>query len=284
MKLANTKIVKAISKNGGQLVSYLSKNSPTILTGCAVAGAVAAVVLAVKATKPALEHIDEAKIEHRDRIIIPDGDEREDMELTQEEIDSIQLKPLEVIQACWKDYIPTGIALAGTTACIIGAHTVSAKRMAAMAALYQMSETALKDYKEQAEKIVGKKKAEEIKDAVAEQQLARVPYSEGQFIETGHGQTKCFDPMTGRYFKSDIQFIRSVQNTLNERMINGFERISQNDYYYEMGLDGVQHGDESGWSTDTLLEMDFTSSLMSDGTPVLVVGLKNGPVPWYRDC
>lgn len=284
MKLANTKIVKAISKNGGQLVSYLSKNSPTILTGCAVAGAVAAVVLAVKATKPALEHIEEAKIDHRDRIIIPDGDEREDMELTQEEIDSIPLKPLEIVQACWKDYIPTGIALAGTTACIIGAHTVSAKRLAAMAALYQVSETALKDYKEQAEKIVGKKKAEEIKDAVAEQQLARVSYSEAQFIETGHGQTKCFDPLTGRYFKSDIQFIKSAVNDLNERRINCYERISQNDYYYEMGLPGISTGEEAGWGTDTRIELDFTSSLMSDGTPVLVVGLKQNPCPWYRDC
>lgn len=283
MKLANTKIVKEVTKHGTDLVRYLSKNSPVILTGCAVAGAFVAVGLAIRATKPALKHIKEAKYEHRDRIIIANGDTREEMDLTEEELDEIKLRPLEIIQATWQDYIPTGLVLVGTTACIIGAHTVSAKRTAAMAALYTMSETALKDYKEQAEKVVGKKKAEEIKDAAAVAAMERCP-SDGAFIETGHGQTRCFEPLTGRYFKSDIQYIKNCFNELNRRMVFGMERISKNDYFYEMGLDGVKYGDEEGWTPERGLEYDFTSSLMSDGTPVLVVGFKTGPVPWYRDC
>lgn len=283
MKLANTKIVKEVTKHGTDLVRYLSKNSPVILTGCAVAGAFVAVGLAIRATKPALEHVKEAKYEHRDRIIITNGDVREEMDLTEEELDEIKLRPLEIVQATWRDYIPTGLVLAGTTACIIGAHTVSAKRTAAMAALYTMSETALKDYKEQAEKVVGKKKAEEIKDAAAVAAMEHCP-SDGVFIETGHGQTRCYDPLTGRYFKSDVNYIRASVNELNDRMISSYERISQNDYFYELGLDPVKYGDESGWSAENLIKLDFTSSLMSDATPILVVGFKNAPTPWYRDC
>lgn len=280
--LTNNAIVRTISKHGGDLVRYLSKNSPIILTGCAVAGAVAAVGLAIKGTKPALKHIEEAKIEHRDRIVIINGDERDDDALTQEEIDSIELKPLEVVQACWKDYIPTAIALGGTAACIIGAHSISAKRTAAMAALYTMSEQALKDYKDKAEEIVGKGKAEKIKDAVAEEQLNRHPYDPSVPVRLGPGDVVCCDLMTGRYFPSNMQKIRAAVAELNKQMAYG-ERVSRNDYYYAVGADGVQFGDDDGWSVENQLELEFTSSLMSDGTPVLAVGFKNRPTSWYYD-
>lgn len=282
MKQVNNTIVRAITKHGGDLVRYLSKNSPTILTGCAVAGAFAAVGLAIKATKPALKHVEEAKIEHRDRIVIIDGDEREDNDLTQEEIDSIELKPLEVVQAVWKDYIPTAIALAGTTACVIGAHSISAKRTAAMAALYTMSEQALKDYTTKAEEIVGKGKAEKIKDAVAEEELKRLPLDPNQQKTLGTGDVWCYDRMSGRYFPSNMQKIRAAVAELNAQMAYG-ERVSRNDYYYAVGADAVQFGDDDGWCTENQIELEFTSSLMSDGTPVLAVGFKNKPTAWYYD-
>lgn len=283
MKLANTKLVKEVSKHGGELVKYFSKNSPVILTGCAVAGAFVAVGLAVRATKPALEHIREEKIEHRDRIIIPNGDERESNELTEEEIEKIQLKPTEVIKAAWKDYIPTGIALAGTTACIIGAHSISAKRTAAMAALYTMSENALKEYKEQAEKVVGKKKAEEIKDAVNTEKVAKNPPIDEQIANVGGGTVRCYEPISGRYFWSTPEKILASVNEMNARMIGGDERIPLNEFFYEMHLDGTKYGDDQGWSVENMIKVRFTSSLTSDGRPVLVVDHENAPCAWYRD-
>lgn len=283
MKLSNTKIVKEITKHGGEVARYLSKNSPTILTGCAVAGAFVAVGLAIRATKPALEHIREEKIEHRDRIIIKDGDQREDFDLTDEEIERIQLKPTEVVKAVWKDYIPTGIVLVGTTACIIGAHSISAKRTAAMAALYTMSENALKEYKEQAEKVVGKKKAGEITDAVHSEKVKNMPPDE-RIENVGGGSVRCWEPITGRPFWSTPEKIQSVVNDLNARMIGGDERIPENEFFYELGLDGVEYGDDIGWSVDNMIKIRFTSSLSSDGRPVLVVGHENAPYAWYRDC
>lgn len=283
MKLANTKIVKEITKHGGEVTRYLSKNSPTILTGCAVAGAFVAVGLAIRATKPALEHIREEKIEHRDRLIIKDGDKREDFDLTEEEIEEIKLKPVEVVKAVWKDYIPTGIALVGTTACIIGAHSISAKRTAAMAALYTMSENALKEYKEQTEKVVGKRKANDIQDAVYSEKVKDMPSDEHiQNIEGG--SVRCWEPITGRPFWSTPEKIQAVVNELNARMIGGDERIPENEYFYELGLDGVAYGDDVGWSVDNMIKIRFTSSLTSDARPVLVIGHENAPYAWYRDC
>lgn len=285
MNATSNKLVRTVTKHGGELVRLVSKNSPVILTGCAVAGAFAAVGLAVKATKPALKHIEEEKVNHRDRIIIIDGDEREDDELTQEEIDSIKLKPLEVVGAVWKDYIPTAIALAGTTACIVGAHSISAKRTAAMAALYTMSEQALKDYKDQAEKIVGRGKAEAIKDAVAEKDLERHPYNPNAPVSLSRGDVMCFDRRTGRYFGSNMEKIQRTVAELNKQMAYG-ERVSVNDFYYALqspDLDGIEGGDDIGWCTENELNLEFTSKLMSDGTPVLCIGHRNAPSAWYYD-
>lgn len=281
MKLANNKLIKEVTKHGGELVKYISKNSPTILTGCAIAGAFAAVGLAIKATKPALQHIEEEKIEHRDRLIITDGDKRESNDLTQDEIDAIKLRPLEVVGAVWKDYVPTAIVLGGTTACIIGAHSISAKRTAAMAALYTASETALKDWKEKTEEVVGKGKTEKIKDAVAEEQLSRIPYSEEAIgFVCKPGEVPCCDLSTGRYWPCNADKIRAAVAELKARIYAG-ERISKNDYYYEVGLNGVQHGDDQGWCVENELDVELTSSLTSNGTPVLAVGFRNAPTAWY---
>lgn len=283
MKLANNKLVKEVTKHGGELVKYISKNSPTILTGCAIAGAFAAVGLAIKATKPALRHIEEEKIEHRDRLIITDGDTRESYDLTQDEIDAIKLRPLEIVGAVWKDYVPTAIVLAGTTACIIGAHSISAKRTAAMAALYTASETALKDWKEKTEEVVGKGKKDKIKDAVHEAAVDRCPPSEGMFVETGHGQTHFMDYYSGRYFKSSFEHIRQAVNNINQGMIGGDWRASLNEFYYEIGLPGIGGGDDLGWTVDNMIELDPTSKLMSDGSSVTVINFKYAPDMCYRD-
>lgn len=281
MKLANNKIIKELSKHGGDLVKYLSKNSPTILTGCAIAGAFAAVGLAIKATKPALEHIKEEKIAHRDRLIITNGDEREEPELTEEEIEAVHLKPLEVVSAVWKDYLPTAIVLGGTTACVIGAHSISAKRTAAMAALYTMSETALKDYKDKVQEIVGKKKAGEITDAAAEEALKRNPYNPATagFV-CKPGEVPCRDLSTGRDWPCNYDRLTAAQDRLKARIYAG-ERITVNDFYYEVGLCGIQHGDERGWCVENEIDLELTSSLTSEGIPILAVGFRNPPTMWY---
>lgn len=284
MKLLNNKLVKEMSKHGGEIVRYVSKNSPTILTGCAVAGVFVVAGLTAKAMKPALEHIKEAKKAHRDRIVIQNGDTRENYELTDAEIESVPLKTTEVIGAVWKDFIPTGIALAGTTACIIGAHSISAKRTAAMAALYTMSEQALKDYKAKTEEIVGKGKAEKIRDAVAEEQLKQHPVDAQGVIDTGTGNTLMFDPLTSRYFRGDIETIRRIVNDLDAQCVAGMESVSQNEYYYAIGLDGIATGDEAGWSLDNRIELRLTSGLTSNAQPCLVLGFVNNPVPWYQNC
>lgn len=281
MKLANNKLVKEVTKHGGELVKYISKNSPTILTGCAIAGAFAAVGLAIKATRPALQHIEEEKIEHRDRLIITDGDMRESYDLTQDEIDAIKLRPLEIVNAVWRDYVPTAIVLAGTTACIIGAHSISAKRTAAMAALYTASETALKDWKEKTEEVVGKKKKEDIEQASLEDAVKNYPYNPTMIgFVCKPGEVPCLDTTTQRLWPSNYDRIRAAEDRLKARISAG-ERVTVNEFYEEVGLQGVEHGDERGWGVENEISISKRSTLTSDGTPVLAIGFDKVPTEWY---
>lgn len=281
MNLANNSLVKTVTKHGGEIVRYITKNSPTILTGCAIAGAFAAVGLAIKATKPALEHIEEEKTNHRDRIIILNGDEREDPELTEEEIAAIKLTPIEIVKATWKDYVPAGIMLVGTTACIIGAHSISAKRTAAMAALYTASETALKDWKAKTEEVVGKGKRDKISDAVAEEALRRDPYDPSTVNFTCRpGEVPCKDLETGRFWPCNRDKIQAAADRLRARAAYG-DRVSVNDFYDEVGLPGVHRGDDRGWSVENEIQIAFTTIMTEEGIPVLAMAFDNAPTMWY---
>lgn len=243
--------------------TMLKKNSPIILTGTAMAGLLSTTVLAVKATPKALDRIADASIDK-------DGK-------------AVELTKWEKVKVASIEYVPTAISFVGTGACIIGAQTINGRRLAAMSALYSMSETALKDYKEEVLKTVGAKKSESIKDAINKKKVDENPPSDKNVIMTGKGEVLCYETITGRYFKSNADEINKAENEIVRQMNLGDSRISVNEWYYALGIDGVKLGDEMGWTIETPLEVRFTSSLTSDGTPVLCVDYVNDPFPWYRD-
>ena len=243
--------------------AMLKKNSPVILTGTAMAGLLSTTVLAVRATPKALDRIADASIDEKGNVI--------------------ELTKWEKLQVAAIEYVPTAISFVGTGACIIGAQTINGRRLAAMSALYSMSETALKDYKEEVLKTVGGKKSESIKDAINKKKVDDNPPNDKNVIVTGRGEVLCYETISGRYFKSTADVINKAENELVRQMNLGDSRISVNEWYYGLGLTGTKLGDEMGWTIESPLEVRFTSSLASDGTPVLCVDYVNDPFPWYRD-
>ena len=82
--------------------------------------------------------------------------------------------------------VVTGVCSA---ACIIGASSISARRNAALVTAYTISETALKEYRDKAVEVVGVKKEQAIRDAVAKDKLEKANVKEREFISTGRGET-----------------------------------------------------------------------------------------------
>ena len=240
----------------------LTKYSPGILTGIGIAGMIGATFMAVKATPKALYLIEAKK----------------------EESEVEELTSVEVIKTCWKCYIPAALTTVVSAACLIGASTVSAKRNAALATAYSISEAALREYQEKVVEVIGEKKEKAVRDAVAKDQIERDPVTKSEVvIIDSNSNTLCYEPLSGRYFKSTIDKIKKAEIKLDRQMIQEMY-VSLNDFYWEIGLDGTDLGDKMGWNLSKgYMDLSFSSQLADDGTPCAVIVYGIPPVYDYQN-
>ena len=240
----------------------LTKYSPGILTGIGITGMIGATFMAVKATPKALYLIETKK----------------------EEAEVEELTSVETIKTCWKCYIPAALTTVVSAACLIGASTVSAKRNAALATAYSISEAALREYQEKVVEVVGEKKEKAVRDAVAKDQIERDPVTKSEVvIIDSNSNTLCYEPLSGRYFKSTIDKIKKAEIKLDRQMIQEMY-VSLNDFYWEIGLDGTDLGDKMGWNLSKgYMDLSFSSQLADDGTPCAVIVYGIPPVYDYQN-
>lgn len=259
------KFIKAMNK----MANKAGKNSPAILVGLGITSAAGAVIFAIKGTIAAnkkVEAVKEAKAE----------------ELKVEEADDIpvevELTKKEIVQATWKCYIPTAMSFATSVVCIVCANKVNAKRNAAIATAYSMSEAALHEYKNKVIETIGEEKEKEIAKAVVKDRIDKSPEPSTQVIIAGNGEQLCLDYISQRYFKSDRETLRAAVNDLNE-ILNSCDYVSLNDFYDKIGLERTSIGDEIGWnvSRDGLIQLDITGDISKDGRPCLGIGYRVAP-------
>lgn len=244
--------LSSISKGIG---GTIAKHSPEILTGIGIAGMITTTIMAVRATPKALILIEEKK----------------------EEIDVDELTPIELIKTTWTCYIPAAITGGLSIICLIGASSVNVRRNAALATAYTLSESALKEYQEKVIETIGEKKEQTVRDAIAKDRIDKNPVSSREVIITEKGNTLCYDAISGRYFKSDIDKLKKAENELNRRMRDEMY-ISLNEFYYEIGLNPISIGDDLGWNIDHgCIELNFSSQLSDDGNPCLVIDYQVTP-------
>ena len=254
---------QTLSKFARDVRLSLSKHSPEILIGIGIAGMLTTTVLAVKATPKALKLIDEKK----------------------EELDVETLTPVETVKATWKCYVPAAVSGVASVACLIGSNTVNAKRNAALATAYKLSETAFSEYREKVVETIGEKKERVVRDKVSEEQIKKNPISNTNVIVTGKGNTLCFDPLSHRYFYSSIEKLNKAANKLNyEINTDPFDAgRTLNNFYEEIGLPGTMTGDNLGWTLRTGLIEVYPSAQMVDegeeheGEPCLVLNFSTPP-------
>jgi len=252
-------------QQGSKIVGRgINRNSPAILTSLGVAGLVSTVVLAVAATPKVLLMIEEEeKYAEEYGITNPDG--------------SLTLTKLEIVKLVWKEYIPTALMASATIACIVGSHSISSRRTAALAGLYSLTETSLKEYKEKVRETLGEKKAEKIEDDIAQDKLKSNPVNEKAVVITGRGDFLCYEEYSGRYFRSNIEDIRRTENSFNAKLLReGWMSINQ--FYDMLGLDDIQTGNEIGWiAQQALVDLRFTTKLAKGDEPCLVLEYRVKP-------
>ena len=250
------KLVKSVK-------SSLAKHSPEILTGIGIVGMATAAVMAVRATPKALECMAKVKTEHRDKL------------------DDKRLIGKEIVKRVGPHYIPAAATWAMSAVCLIGASTVNARRNAAIATAYALSESALREYQKKVVEAIGEKKEQGIRDAVAKSRISSNPASSNEVIVTPKGNTLFYDSVSGRYFRSDIDKIRKIESELNRRLYSEMY-VSLNEFYYELDIPGIKIGDELGWAVEKgPIDIRFSAQLAEDDTPCIVIDYVS--VPKY-DC
>ena len=130
----------------------------------------------------------------------------------------------------------------------------------------------MSEYREKVVETIGEKKERIVRDKVAEERVKKNPVSKNEVIVTGNGKTLCFDPISGRYFMCSIETIKRAENELNKQMLHDISGyVSLNEFYDELGLDHTSVGDDLGWNTDQLIDINFSSQLNDNGEPSVVL-------------
>lgn len=236
--------------------STMRKEAPLIATGIAVVSTIASVALGVKAGMDAKDALDR-EAEVRKTL------KREEM------------KPSDKVKLTWKIYIPPTIATITSVAATITLHRVGVNRTASAMALYSLSETAFSDYRRKVIEKIGEDSHKEIREAVAQENVEKNPPSKTLIISGN--EVLCYDSYSGHYFTSNREEIRECVNDFNTKVINNMY-ASLTDLYELMGISPSEMSDDVGWTSDNILEVEFSSVIAEDGRPCLAVDFRNKPL------
>lgn len=251
------------------LKNTIDRNSPAILTAMAVGGVVTTVALTIRGTVKAYSDLSQEANYRADEYADQTGEHQSSY--------PGEFTPKEIVEITWRHYVPTAVAASFTIACMIGSNHISSRRNAALASLFTITEKALQEYQAKVVDTIGEKKEALIQGEIAQDKLNANPIEDRTIIVTGQGDFPCFDVFSGRYFLSNIEFLKRKENEFNQRLLREMW-LPINDFFYEIGLEQVEMGQEMGWMAEReLMELKFSTKLTTDGKPCLVMDYRVSP-------
>lgn len=263
------------------------EHSPEILTGIGIAGFIATVVLAVKATPEVAdsiefakeniaydEYVDEWNESHQDRKYdsMKPASFREFVDCEYSEgLYPVKLKFKDVFLGSWKAYLPAAITGCTSIACVIGGVSTSLRRTAAMATVAKVAETTLKEYSKKVVEEIGEEKEQKIKEKASAAAVEKVKVEDQKLpVHYGEQQLYC-DNYTKRVFYATPAQIEKAFGELNVALASGDE-YSMNDFHSSFGLDESPTGEMTGWRPeDYKVGYSIGSSVSYDGRALLVI-------------
>ena len=304
MKLDIKNVVSAV-------MSSADEHLPEILTGTGIGLMVAGVALAVVATVKAVK-----KLEQEDDVVYYENDESKvndeeipDSEMairyhyqeTHPDVDVDSMDILEIIKAgkykrkhkwkkilklIWKDYIFVALSVVIGITCLICSTREGLRRTAALATAYQLTDTAFTEYRNKVVDTIGEQKERDIHTELAKDKAEKAAEKyldnpEYGIIHTGDGETLIFDATCGRFFRSDIDFIKRQATRINHGMLkdglDGF--CSLNTFYEAINLPNANVGDKLGWRIDhDIIEIrDSSINHPQTGEPAYVLSFYAPP-------
>lgn len=280
----------------------VKEHSPAILVGTGLVCLVSAGVMAVRATPTAVRLMDDRAAEmyndytdickHNDEepkiwadwLAVDDGKTITELPAYYPSVYFHRLGFKEVVKSTWKCYIPSAVTAGLGIACVIGGLRISGARTAAMAGIAGAAEKKLERYQEAVEKIIDEEQAKSVAEEVTKQEMEEacdisVP---GEIMTCSvNGPDLVFEPLTGRFFRSDRELIRGAINDFNHDLIGGVW-MDLNEWFTYLGIPGVETGEMLGWNNDRLLDIRISSLVAPNGEPALALMYNTMPTVTFK--
>jgi hypothetical protein len=248
---------------------FVTDNSPGILTGLGVAGAVTTAILAGRA---GFRVGMDASTQYHEAVREGE-DAHENLPLPEHLLENKHL-----VKTYWKEFIPAGVSGAVTVTAIVAANSIGSRRAAAITAAFKLSEKLSEEYKEKVVKTLGLQKEEKMRSELAAEKMNANPPAAGMIIVAG-SDVLFLDELSGRYFQSQVDTVRKAVNEINHK-VNNFFHASLTDFYELIGLEGTSFSNAVGWNSDELLEIQITPTMYGD-KPAILLGYNHEPIHGY---
>jgi uncharacterized protein DUF6353 len=248
---------------------FITQNSSGILTAGGVIGVGITAILTARASFKAAAII-------REKVALAQIAAEE-----QGEDFSPDLTKMEMARIVWPCYIVPAATGVSTIVAVVMANRMSAKRAAALAAAYSISESRLQEYKDKVTHRLGFAKERNIRDEIAQERVTENPPKE--VIILGTGDVLCFDSLTGRYFNSSVEIVKRAEHKIHLELFNT-QSASLTQFFDEIGLEPTLYSDTVGWNTvhDEPFEIRFSTTITPDNRPCLVVDYSVMPKPDFN--
>lgn len=185
----------------------------------------------------------------------------------------------EVVQECWKFYIPAAVLGGGTIACILGSNVLNKKQIASLTAAYMALGKSYQQYRRQVAERIGS----EAEADILEKSKVEEPAEEDKKL-------LCYEPFSNRYFHAtEAELYDAFYQVNRDFSLNG--EVSINNLYSYLGLDYLPEKDDMGWCSDYMINeweyfwIDFVANKQTtdDGLEVYQVYAFQPPIPDYLD-
>lgn len=168
----------------------------------------------------------------------------------------------DILLAYAETYWPVLLLFGIGTFFCIGSHKDMLNKLSNALTIYSITNKAKKDYEEAAKSVLSPKKEEEIRHAVAANDISANPVESAVIIETGHGHSLFRDAASGRYFYANKEWVDSCKtafnDTLNDMATTGDGCLDLNDWYDMLGLPIIDLGRLWTFSQATgLMRIDY---------------------------
>ena len=276
-----------------------SKHAPLIAAGVGIAGVIGVAVSASRDTLKAKRKMDAerdsidfaisrikqraAEIKGENANSHENADPQKSFNLKSASYELLQ-KVKYVVPLVWKCYIPTAVISAATISAVFLSWKFGRTQLKVSKLATYMAEQTFQTYASNV-----KRRLED--GSLTEETLAREESEAKGLVKTKDSssaivingdQVPVLDRYSGRTFHSSIANIREAVNNVNEEIF-GSMYSSLTDFYDHLGLDATGVSDEVGWNADHPLKVSFSTTILENGQPALVMDYELDPYAGYSE-